>query len=63
MFTICGEITQPFIKATLEKNNTSVLALIMIYDTISDMKSYRVFSCVIYDSLFFIEFYFNIGIM
>ena len=29
MNTTYGELTQPFIKATLSKNNTSVLTLIM----------------------------------
>ena len=33
MYTKLGEITQPFTKATLSKNSTSVLALIMFYDT------------------------------
>ena len=33
MHTKFGEITQPFIKATLAKKNTSVLALIMSYET------------------------------
>ena len=36
MYTTFGEITQPFIKATLSKNNTSVLALIMFYETRAD---------------------------
>ena len=49
MFTTFGEITHPFIKATLAKKNTSVLALIMFYETRADKKSYRVLSCVIYD--------------
>ena len=31
MYTTFGEITQPFIKSTLAKNNTSVLALIAFY--------------------------------
>ena len=50
MYTIFGEITQLFIKATLEKNNTSVLALIMFHETRADnpRKSFRVLNCVIY---------------
>ena len=43
-----GEITQPFIKATLLKNNTSMLAFIIFYETIAYNKAYRVLSCVIY---------------
>ena len=31
MYTTFGEIKQPFIKATLEKNVTSVLALTIFY--------------------------------
>ena len=31
MYNTFGEITKPFIKATLEKNNTSVLALTIFY--------------------------------
>ena len=38
IFTTFGVITQPFIKATLPKQNTSVLALILFYDTIEDKK-------------------------
>ena len=37
-----GEITQHFIKATLAKNNTIMLALIIFYETIVDNKAYRV---------------------
>ena len=50
MYTTFSETTQPFIKYTLAKNNTSVLALIMFYDTIADnpKKDYRVLSCIIY---------------
>ena len=33
MYNKFGEITQPFIKATLSKNNTSVLALLMFHET------------------------------
>ena len=47
LFTTHGKFTQPFIKATSSKNNTSVLALIMFYETIADKKYYRVLSCVI----------------
>ena len=48
--TTFGEITQPFIKATLSKKNTSVLALIMFYETRADnpKKAFRVLSCVMY---------------
>ena len=48
MLNIFGVITQPFIKATLLKNNTSVLALIMFYEKIADKKAYIVLGCVIY---------------
>ena len=50
MYTTFGEITQPFIKSTIEKINTSVLALIMFYDTREYIpkKQFRVLSCVIY---------------
>ena len=48
--TTFGEITKPFIKATLLKKNTSVLELIMFYETREDntKKSFRVLSYVIY---------------
>ena len=42
MFTTFGEITQPFIKPTLAKKNTSTLALIMFYEKRADKKAYRV---------------------
>ena len=50
MYTTFGEITQPFIKATLLKKNTSVLSLIMFYDKRADNpnKAFRVLSCVIF---------------
>ena len=50
MNTTFGEITQPFIKATSSKNNTSVLSLIMFRETRADntKKYFRVLSCVIY---------------
>ena len=50
MYTTFGEITQPFIEVKLEKNNTSVLALIFFYETTADntKKAFRVFSCGIY---------------
>ena len=35
MFTISGEIIQSFIKFTLLKNNTSVLSLIELYETVA----------------------------
>ena len=37
MFTTFGVITQHFIKSTLANNNTSVLALIMFYETRADL--------------------------
>ena len=50
MWYTFGEITQPFIKNTLSKKNTRVLALIMFYETIGDnpKKYFRLLSCVIY---------------
>ena len=50
MHTTFGEITQPFIKPTLSKNNTRVLALIKFYETVGDnpKKYFRLLSCVIY---------------
>ena len=50
MYTTFGETTQPFIKAKLEKKNTSVLALIMFYEIRADnpKKYFRVFSYIIY---------------
>ena len=53
MYTKFGEITQYFIKSTLSKNNTSVLTLIMFYETRSDntKKVFRVLSCVIYNKI------------
>ena len=50
MYTTFGEVTQPFIKSILKKRNTSVLALIIFYDTRADnpKKYFIVLSCVIY---------------
>ena len=48
MNTKFGEITQPYIKSTLAKNNTSVLSLVMFYEKTAEEKSYRLLSCVIY---------------
>ena len=50
MYTTFGEITQPFIQAILFKKNTSVLELIMFYETraYNTKKTFRVLSCVIY---------------
>ena len=50
MYTKFGNITQPFIKTTLLKKNTSVLALILFYETIGDnpKKYFGVFSCVVF---------------
>ena len=51
MYTTFGAIIQPFIKATLAKTSTSVLALIFFYETRSDNTAYRVLSCVIYNMI------------
>ena len=53
MYTTFGEITQPLVKATLAKKNTSVLALIIFYETRANnpKKIYGVLSCVIYTIL------------
>ena len=48
MKTTFGTITQPFIRATLLKNKTRFLALLMFYETKSRNIAYRVLSCVIY---------------
>ena len=50
MYTSFGEITQPFIKPTLLKNNTSVLFLIIFYEkrAYNPKKAFRVLSCDIY---------------
>ena len=48
MNTIFDEITKPSIKAKLAKKNTSVLALIIFYETIVDKKAYIVLSFFIY---------------
>ena len=50
MYTKFGETKQTLIKSTLAKNNTSVLALIMFYETRADnrKKYFRVLSFVIY---------------
>ena len=48
MFTTFGKITKPFIKATSAKHYTSVLAIIILYETIADKKSYRVLGFFIY---------------
>ena len=48
MNTTFGDITQPSIKSTSAKNNTSVLSLIIFYEKGEDNKYYRVLSCVIY---------------
>ena len=50
MYTTFDEITQPFIKATFSKNDTSVLEIIMFYETRAEnpKKAFRVLSYVIY---------------
>ena len=49
MNTTYGELTQPFIKATLSKNNTSVLSLITFnVTTAENPKKIKVLRCVIY---------------
>ena len=49
MYTKFGEITQPFIKSRLTKDNTSVLSLLLFYETITDdpKKYFIVLSCVV----------------
>ena len=53
IYTTFGEITQPFIKAMLAKQNTSVLELIIFYETRADnpKKYFIVLSCVIYTTI------------
>ena len=53
MYTTFGEIKQPFIKTTLLKNDTSVLVLIIFYETrgYNPKKSFRVLSCVVYSTI------------
>ena len=50
MYTTLDEIIQTFIKATLEKKNTSVLALKMFYETRANnhKRDYILLSCVIH---------------
>ena len=48
MLNTFGAIKQTFIKATLLKNKTRMLALLLFYETRSDNIFYRVLSCVIY---------------
>ena len=44
-----GPSTQPFITATLEKNNTRALVLLMLYETRKNpKKAFKVLSCFIY---------------
>ena len=45
-----GIITEPFIRNTMKTTNTSVLSLVMFYETRhkNAMKAFRVFSCVIH---------------
>ena len=44
-----GPITQPYIRSTLAKNTTRVLALLMFYETRQNPNKYfKVLSCVIY---------------
>ena len=49
MYTTFGEITQPFIKSRLTKDNTSVLSLLLFDETITDdpKKYFIVLSCVV----------------
>ena len=53
MNTKFGDLTQLFIKATLSKNNTSVLSLIMFHETREEnpKKSFRMLSCFIYSKI------------
>ena len=46
--TIFGTITQPYIRATLSKNKTRVLTLLILNETRAEKLSYKVLSCVIY---------------
>ena len=50
MNTTFDALTQPFIKTTLSKKNTSVLVLFMFHETrgINPKKYFIVLSCVIY---------------
>ena len=50
MCTTFFELTQPFIKSKFPINNTSMLALIMFYETRAEnpKKYFRVLSCVMY---------------
>ena len=50
MNTTFGALTQPLIKSTLYKNNSSVLALLMFCETrgLNPKKTFSVLSCVIY---------------
>ena len=48
MKTTFGATTQPPIRATFSKKKTTVLALLMFYETRADEIAYRVLSCVIY---------------
>ena len=48
MKTTFGAITQPFIRVTLLKYKTRVLALLIFYETRAENIAYRVLSCVIY---------------
>ena len=50
MKTIFGAITQPYLRTTLAKNNTRVLALLMFHDTRGENPdtSFRVLICVSY---------------
>ena len=49
MNTTFGPITQPFIRSTLAKKKTTVLELLMFYETINNPKKYfKVLRCVIY---------------
>ena len=49
MYTTFDEITQPFIRTTLSKNNTSVLELRIFYETGGDIpnKYPRVLSFIV----------------
>ena len=48
MKTTFGVITRPFIRATLLKNKTRVLELLMFYETREERIAYRVMNYVIY---------------
>ena len=53
MYNTFVAITQPFIEATLSKNNKRVLALIIFYETREDKIAYTVLIFAIYTIIIF----------